>query len=58
MAELASDAVRALTFLPKSIASLLLESLNGRAGEELVGSMGESALSAVGASSKFREVLA
>lgn len=53
MTELASDAVGALALLPKSIASLLLEGLEGRAGEELVGSMGESALSAVGASSKF-----
>lgn len=58
MPELAPDAIGALPLLPKPIAPLLLEGLEGRAREELMGSMGESALPAVGASSEFREVFA
>lgn len=58
VAELAADAVGARAVLPEPVALLFPEARAQRSPDELLGAVGEAALPGVGASSKFREVLA
>lgn len=58
MDELAPHPVRAVAVLPKSVALLLPEGLGGGGVDQLFGSVRKSALESIGASAKFREILA